>query len=342
MLSLVLFVAIGLATTEGDCGVGKRIMRSGQLSAYEKQAIVDAHNRLRQSVALGHVSRQPPAANMMEMVWDDELAATAQRWADQCRPQHDRAAQRDVGRFPVGQNIAATWTTRPPSEPQDSTPDFQKQIDAWFDEVSLYGFRPTTTGHGTGHYSQLVWGETTHVGCGFTFYYDPARGYTKLYVCNYGPGGNVIGAPPYEKGYPSCSNYGFADSVKYNGLCSTSYAAKSYNADARGSFSNVIPDSTGDSQYNYQYSNQFSNQFANQYQYQYQYNQPSTITYYDSQPQTSTLRPLLNLFNTATNFLNKPKSTAFSSGSAFDLDNDLYLESGPVENMHNSPSTPCA
>lgn len=41
---------------------------SGGLSAYEKQAIVDAHNRLRQSVALGQVSSQPPAANMMEMV----------------------------------------------------------------------------------------------------------------------------------------------------------------------------------------------------------------------------------------------------------------------------------
>lgn len=66
---------------------------------------------------------------------------------------------------------------------------------------------------------QLVWGETSHVGCGYTFYYDPARGYTKLYVCNYGPGGNVIGSNPYEKGYPSCSNFGLTDSTKYSGLC---------------------------------------------------------------------------------------------------------------------------
>lgn len=44
------------------------LIESGGLSAYEKQAIVDAHNRLRQSVALGQVSSQPPAANMMEMV----------------------------------------------------------------------------------------------------------------------------------------------------------------------------------------------------------------------------------------------------------------------------------
>lgn len=68
-------------------------------------------------------------------------------------------------------------------------------------------------------YLQLVWGETSQVGCGYTFYYDPARGYTKLYVCNYGPGGNVIGSNPYEKGRPSCSAYGLADSRKYSGLC---------------------------------------------------------------------------------------------------------------------------
>lgn len=88
-------------------------------------------------------------------MWDDELAATAQRWADQCTPAHDRAAQRDVGRFEVGQNLAATWTTRPPSEPKDSQPDFMRQINAWFDEVRIFGFKPISGGHGTGHYSQV-------------------------------------------------------------------------------------------------------------------------------------------------------------------------------------------
>lgn len=68
-------------------------------------------------------------------------------------------------------------------------------------------------------FRQLVWGETSHVGCGFTFYYDPSRGYTKLYVCNYGPGGNVIGVNPYQKGYPACSTFGLAESNKYSGLC---------------------------------------------------------------------------------------------------------------------------
>lgn len=88
-------------------------------------------------------------------VWDEELAATAQRWADQCTPAHDRASQREVGRWPVGQNLAATWTTRPPTSPEDSEPDFMKQINAWFDEVRIFYFKPISGGHGTGHYSQV-------------------------------------------------------------------------------------------------------------------------------------------------------------------------------------------
>ncbi|XP_014367510.1 venom allergen 5 isoform X1 [Papilio machaon] len=304
MMRLVLFILGAFLATTESCGPGQQLLRSGGLSAYEKQAIVDAHNRLRQSVALGQVSSQPPAANMMEMVWDDELAATAQRWADHCTPAHDRAAQRDVGRFPVGQNLAATWTTRPPSSPADSQPDFMKQINAWFDEVRIYGFKPISGGHGTGHYSQLVWGETSHVGCGFTFYYDNVKGYTRLYVCNYGPGGNVIGSKPYEKGYPSCSTFGLSESKKYSGLCAASFTSTStyQNIENTNSYiSNVIPDSTGDNQaYNYQYSNQYYNQYSKQYQVQY--SQPTTFY-----QETSTFRPLLNILKTASNLFTKPK-----------------------------------
>ena len=29
---------------------------------------------------------------------------------------------------------------------------------------------------------------------------DPKRGYSKLYVCNYGPGGNLVGGSLYQVG----------------------------------------------------------------------------------------------------------------------------------------------
>ena len=40
--------------------------------------------RLRAQVATG-ATFQPPASNMMELEWDEELAAIAQRHADQCQ-----------------------------------------------------------------------------------------------------------------------------------------------------------------------------------------------------------------------------------------------------------------
>lgn len=55
----------------------------------QKYEILEAHNRLRSSVAQGQVAGQPSAQNMREMVWDDELAAKAQQWANQCTFQHD-------------------------------------------------------------------------------------------------------------------------------------------------------------------------------------------------------------------------------------------------------------
>lgn len=55
----------------------------------EKYQIMEAHNRLRSSVAQGQVPNQPGAQNMQEMVWDDELAAKAQQWANQCTFEHD-------------------------------------------------------------------------------------------------------------------------------------------------------------------------------------------------------------------------------------------------------------
>ena len=43
----------------------------------EKQEALDEHNRLRSLVAGGGTA-QPPAADMRELVWDEELARVAQ------------------------------------------------------------------------------------------------------------------------------------------------------------------------------------------------------------------------------------------------------------------------
>lgn len=56
-----------------------------------------------------------------------------------------------TGRFTVGQNIARTWTTRPPG-PYDADPNWRRQISGWFNEVQQY---QTGYSRATGHYTQV-------------------------------------------------------------------------------------------------------------------------------------------------------------------------------------------
>ena len=56
------------------------------LEQKEKVEIVDKHNELRAKVANGQEKRgvdgaQPKAANMRKMIWNDQLAEVAQRYA---------------------------------------------------------------------------------------------------------------------------------------------------------------------------------------------------------------------------------------------------------------------
>ncbi|XP_026473172.1 venom allergen 5-like [Ctenocephalides felis] len=226
LASLMLLSVVIFDTVRPGVAVCQNLIRSG-LTSQERDSILHAHNKLRQIVAMGQVSGQPAASDMQEMEWDSELAAKAQNWADRCIYEHDHNDQRDVRRFPVGQNIATTWNSHPTAF--GASPDFMSQIRAWFDEVSIY-YMGNGYSEATGHYSQLVWGETNKVGCGYSHWYDRSQGYTKFYVCNYGPGGNVIGYDPYTKGYPDCKSHGMSSSSKYPGLCGKGSYQNSLNS----------------------------------------------------------------------------------------------------------------
>ncbi len=61
-------VAVSVVAVVAACHQGTKQLISRGVSCADKQIILDTHNRLRQSVALGRVAGQPGAANMMEMV----------------------------------------------------------------------------------------------------------------------------------------------------------------------------------------------------------------------------------------------------------------------------------
>ncbi|GFX04230.1 hypothetical protein TNCV_3973791 [Trichonephila clavipes] len=47
----------------------------------------------------------------------------------------------------------------------------------------------------------IVWAKTWRIGCGFTAFFN-GNTYTKFYVCNYGPAGNMKKEHMYEQGKP--------------------------------------------------------------------------------------------------------------------------------------------
>ncbi len=71
-----------------------------------------------------------------------------------------------------------------------------------FDEVKMVPAKVVkkySTNEATGHYTQMVWGQTRFVGCGHTTY-KGGMGVKKLIVCNYGPAGNVLDKQMYQQG----------------------------------------------------------------------------------------------------------------------------------------------
>ena len=139
------------------------------------QELLSAHNKYRAEVGV------PP------LKWSDDLAKQAQEWADYLAAnllfQHS-------GVIDQGENI---WMGT------SHAYSFTQMIDSFGDEKQhfAYGIFPNVSDTGNwsdvGHYTQIVWRNTTHVGCAGA---DGSDGNYRL-VCRYSPAGNVEGERPF-------------------------------------------------------------------------------------------------------------------------------------------------
>jgi len=120
--------------------------------------------------------------------WADNLEAEARAWArtliDSNRFAHDPALHGH------GENLWTGWGGRV------WTPE--EMIGEWIAEKANYrhGVFPNVSRTGrwsdVGHYTQLVWRDTTHVGCAVE-----TRGDRSVLACRYAPPGNVDGREAY-------------------------------------------------------------------------------------------------------------------------------------------------
>ncbi|XP_013165108.1 PREDICTED: uncharacterized protein LOC106115967 [Papilio xuthus] len=188
-----------------------------KLTNEDTKSIVDRINSRRNFIALGRSKKLPGAGNMRKIVWSDELAIFAQRWADQCdlsRP-HKEDYCRNLENIEVGQNIATMFDL-------SSNFNIANFIEIWFMQSVDYRSSITyynETDNRTSYFTQLIWANTDTVGCGqASFYLENVR--VQRLVCNFAPKGNVKGKPVYLIGYPAtqCPDNMVPD-FKYKGLC---------------------------------------------------------------------------------------------------------------------------
>jgi uncharacterized protein YkwD len=120
--------------------------------------------------------------------WADSLEAEAGSWARQLIAS-DRFAH-DPALHGHGENLWTGWGGRV------WTPE--EMIGEWIAEKANYrhGVFPNVSRTGdwnaVGHYSQLIWRDTTHVGCAVE-----TRGDRSVLACRYAPPGNIDGRTAY-------------------------------------------------------------------------------------------------------------------------------------------------
>ncbi len=130
----------------------------------DAQALLDSHNRARARHCAG------------PLTWSPQLAQVAQQWASSLRDQGCKFGH-SGGRY--GENLAAGTT---------GTLDGEAVTAMWYDEVREYAFPNGGFSMRTGHFTQVVWRETTQIGCAMS----QCNG-NDIWVCEYDPPGNVQG-----------------------------------------------------------------------------------------------------------------------------------------------------
>ncbi|KAI9833443.1 MAG: hypothetical protein M1819_003601 [Sarea resinae] len=129
---------------------------------------------------------QHSAANL---TWNATLADTASEWAKKCLWSHS-------GDSP-GENLAEGYANTTAA------------VEAWGNERSAYSWSHPRFSEKTGHFTQLVWKNTTSVGCAAVWCSSSSGGKARrsggpaqnwYLVCEYWPRGNVQGEYKYSVG----------------------------------------------------------------------------------------------------------------------------------------------
>ena len=167
-------LALGCSNPPRAATAGSQSMEAASINSLGEQEIAQIlgyHNKVRSDVHVGPLR------------WSGNLAKFAGRWADTlatkgCSLQHRKDS-------PYGENLFLGTASH------FGVVDAGK---AWESEKRYYGGGELTESnwYDSGHYTQMVWRNTTEVGCAKSL----CDG-NMIVVCNYNPPGNYLGEKPY-------------------------------------------------------------------------------------------------------------------------------------------------
>lgn len=150
--------------------------------SFSSSEMLAAHNALRQAVGVS------------SLIYSQTLAQSAQKWSDKlqkndCSPQHDATSN-------YGENLF--WSSRTGGENLDLLATPSTVTNAWASEIEDYNYSSNSCRPGKvcGHYTQIVWKDTTEIGCGVSLC-QKGNIRSQIWVCRYNPPGNYIGENPY-------------------------------------------------------------------------------------------------------------------------------------------------
>jgi len=170
---------IGLLTLAVILSASVSVSAEPPSAGAEARKFVDAHNAVRAAVQKPK-NYIDPWTPVPPVIWSDDVARSAQAWAGHLRDTRKCGLLHSDSRY--GENLAA-------GEPMDA----ERAVRMWAGELEKFTYSPVYGFEKRyGHYSQIVWRSTTHIGCGRV-----TCGRTAVIVCQYSPAGNRIGKAPY-------------------------------------------------------------------------------------------------------------------------------------------------
>ena len=155
-----------------------------------QEKLLKAHNQARAQVGVNQ-----------HLAWSDAIAVDAQSYADNLANsgewKHDPKNYTGYSNGPYGENLYSAYHS------SGEIPSLETAAISWKDEKNFYHYdgmgasQTCDTGKVCGHYTQMIWKNTTEVGCATSRY---KKGHYKdwyLIVCKYKTPGNYRGQKPY-------------------------------------------------------------------------------------------------------------------------------------------------